>query len=114
MTYEQLRSQDILTVKAAPASDRYELIGGATTLWYINMAPEPCPEPTLEGITDSPEAPLGDALDYVGDVIDGAKDVGSEVWNWTKEYGPGIWDRVKELGNGAKKSVEDWSQGGAE
>lgn len=114
VAYEQLRAENTLTVKASPESKRYELIGGATTRWYIDMAPDPCPEPGPESTTEQPEAPVGDTPDYVGDMIDGAKDVGSEVWDWTKEYGPGIWDRVKELGNGAKESVEKWSQGGAE
>lgn len=114
VTYKEVRSGDRLTVRAIPESERYELAGGADALWEINMASEPCPEPTPESTTDSPETPVEAAPDHVGDVIDGAKDVGSEVWDWTKEYGPGIWDRVKELGNGAKESIEEWSQGGSE
>lgn len=114
VVYDEVRSGDTLTVKASAASTRYELTGGADTLWEINMAPEPCPEVAPEDTADSPEAPVGDTPDYVGDVIDGAKDVGSGVWDWTKEYGPGIWDRVKDLGKGAKESVEKWSQGGTE
>lgn len=114
VSYSQDRTGDLLTVEVIPESKRYELSKGAKTSWEISLAPEPCPEPT-PGTTDGqPEAPATDTEDYVGDVIDGAKDVGSEVWDWTKEYGPGIWDRVKELGNGAKESIEDWSQGSSE
>lgn len=114
VAYDQSRSADVLTVKAAAVSDRYELIGGAATSWDISMAPVPCPEPTPEDATTGPEAPGDSPTDHVGEFIDGAKEAGSEVWDWTKEYGPGIWDRVKELGNGAKESVEEWSRGNPE
>ncbi len=114
VVYTQERSGDLLTVEAAPASDRYRLSRGASTSWEISLAPEACPEATPGPTDGQPEDPATGTEDYVGDVIDGAKDVGSKVWDWTKEYGPGIWDRVKELGNGAKESIEDWSRGNAE
>lgn len=109
--YTQSRSGDLLTVKATPESKEYELIKGAPSKWEIVMGSVACPTPTEE---TAPDASPEESSDYVGEIIDGTKELGSEAWDWTKEYGPGILDRVKELGTGAKESVEEWSRGSGE